>query len=475
MSETTGLNAPMPIEADVEVDVLVIGAGGCGLAAAIAAHEAGAEVAVVEKGNAIAGNTSRSSGSIPGAGTRFQAEKGIVDDAERFAADLLRVSGEHDAPHLTRRLAEVSAELVEWLADTARVELELIDTYRHVGHSVHRLHAPPDKRGVTLMDGLLREAERRDIPVAFGNPATSLIVADGAVLGAETENNQGERVRIAGKATILAVNGFGSDRELVRRYCPAAGEAEYAGAPTSEGEALRWGLPLGAATGNLGAYQGHASLADPHGVLVTWTLVEKGGIIVDSAGARFADESIGYSAFAEKEFLRSGPFYVIYDAAICEAVAANQEEFGKLVEMGGALAAEDAATLAARLGLDAAALEATLLAARQAAEGTAADRFGRTAWGNGALGGELRATRIVPALFHTQGGLAVDADARVLNTQGRPIPGLFAGGGAAAGISGREGSTGYVSGNGLLAALGLGLIAGRAAAAAAAETRREAC
>ncbi|MGJ3261836.1 MAG: FAD-dependent oxidoreductase [Salinarimonas sp.] len=449
------------------MDVLVIGAGGCGLAAAIAAHETGADVAVVEKGAAIAGNTSLSSGSIPGAGTRFQAERGIVDDARRFTDDLMRVSGEHDAPHLTQRLATISAELIEWLVDTAGLELELIETYRHVGHSVHRLHAPRDKRGATVMEGLLREAERRDVPIAFGNPATSLIVADGRVVGAQTQNNQGEKVRISSKATILAVNGFGRNAELVRRYCPAASGAEYAGAPTSEGEALRWGMELGAATANVGAYQGHASFADPHGVLVTWTLVEKGGVVVDSTGARFGDESVGYSAFAEQELARRGPFYVIYDAAICETVAANQQEFGKLVELGGAVAADTSSALAARIGLDAETLGATLDAARRAAAGGAPDRFGRVAWGNGPLGQSLRATRIVPALFHTQGGLAVDTDARVLDTHGRPIPGLYAGGGAAAGISGREGGAGYASGNGLLAALGLGLIAGRAAAAEA--------
>ncbi|WP_051241428.1 FAD-dependent oxidoreductase [Stappia stellulata] len=475
MSDPSPPSTSGTVEADIAVDVLVIGAGGCGLVAAIAAHEAGADVAVVEKGHAIAGNTSLSSGSIPGAGTRFQVERGISDDPARFAADLFRVSGDHDAPHLTQRLAETSAELVEWLVDTAGVDLELIDTYRHVGHSVHRLHAPRDKRGTTLMEDLQREVERREIPIAFGNPATSLITAEGAVVGAQTENNRRERVRISSKATILAVNGFGRNRELLRRYCPIAVEAEYAGAATSEGEALRWGLGLGAATGNLGAYQGHASFADPHGVLVTWTLVEKGGIIVDASGARIADESVGYSAFAEQELRRAGPFYVIYDAAICDAVARNQEEFGKLVEIGGAVAADDAEALAARIGFDPSVLADTLGAARAAATGDAPDRFGRTAWGNGPLGQPLRATRITPALFHTQGGLAVDATGRVLDVDGRPIPGLFAGGGAAAGISGRQGSGGYASGNGLLCALGLGFITGRAAAApVGGETRREA-
>jgi fumarate reductase flavoprotein subunit len=121
-------------------------------------------------------------------------------------------------------------------------------------------------------------------------------------------------------------------------------------------------------------------------------------------------------------------------------------------------------TLAAELGLPADAFAATLDAARAAASGRQDDPFGRADWGFGPIGLPLCATQIEPALFHTQGGLRVDAEARVLDGAGRPIPGLYAGGGAATGISGRVGGGGYMSGNGLLSALGLGLIAGRTAA-----------
>jgi len=99
-----------------------------------------------------------------------------------------------------------------------------------------------------------------------------------------------------------------------------------------------------------------------------------------------------------------------------------------------------------------------------AARGHRPDTLGRKAWGLGPLQAPFVATRIAPALFHTQGGLLVDEEARVLRANGGIVPGLYAGGGAAAGISGRAGGAGYASGNGLLAALGLGFIAGRAAA-----------
>ena len=257
---------------------------------------------------------------------------------------------------------------------------------------------------------------------------------------------------------------------MLPRTVPEARGTTYGGAPGSTGEALVWGQALGAATGNLGAYQGHAGLAARSGALVTWTVVERGGLIVDRHGRRIGDETRGYSAFAGVEAAADAPLFMIYDARIEADVAAGQPEFAEIAAMGDAAAGGDAAALAARIGVPAEGLAATLLEAAAAAAG-GADAFGRTEWGFGPLGAPLRATGITPALFHTQGGLMVDGDGRVLRSDGRPIAGLYAGGGAAAGISGRAGGGGYVSGNGLLAALGLGYLAGRAAARESADAQ----
>ena len=454
----------MPDGFDTSVDVLVIGAGGCGLVAAVAASDLGCDVAVVEKQERLQGNTLLSSGSIPGAGTRFQRALGIVDTPAVFEADLRACSGPHDAMHLVGRLASLSASLVEWLVDVAGVELTLIDTYRHVGHSVNRLHAPPDRRGATLIEDLHRATRARDIPIAFGNPARDLIVETGRVVGATTENAQGTRARIGAASVILAVNGFGGASALLRRHCPAAAGAGYAGSTGSEGEAILWGENVGAAFGNMGAYQAHSSLAYPHGTLVTWTVMEKGGLIVDGEGRRIGDETLGYSAFADLEFAHRGPFFVIYDDRIAESVGIRQPEFAELGAIGGFVSADTAQELAGRIGVDPATLEQTVADAAQAAAGAAPDRFGRGDWGLGSLSGRLRATRVVPAILHTQGGVMVDDEARVLRPGGGIVPGLYAGGGAAVGISGLTGSAGYASGNGLLSALGLGCVAGHAAA-----------
>jgi fumarate reductase flavoprotein subunit len=452
----------MNVEFDIEVDVLVIGAGGCGLVAAIAADDAGAKTAVLEKLERPGGNTSLSSGSIPGAGTRFQAAAGVTDDALRFRADLMRVSGAHDAPHVEAVLAERSAELVEWLVDCAGVNLELVETYRHVGHSVARLHAPPSRDGADLVRDLERTVEERGIPVACGQPAVRLLVSDDRVIGAQTRDRRSETTLVGARSVILASNGFGANRPLLAEMCPLAVAAQYAGAIGSEGEALTWGQELRAATGNTAAFQGHAALASRNGALVTWTVVERGAVIVDCDGRRIADETIGYSAFAARELAARGPFHMIYDTRIANNVRAGQPSFEEVCQPGVMIVAETLQDLATRLDLDAATLQETIADASQAVAG-AEDAFTRRDWGLGALVPPFCATRIEPALFHTQGGLMVDSAARVLRDDGTPINGLFAGGGAAVGISGRSGSDGYTSGNGLLSALGLGYIAGRTA------------
>jgi hypothetical protein len=235
------------------LDVLVIGAGACGLAAAIAAHDAGADVAVIEKLDRPGGNSALSTGSVPAAGTRFQRDAGIADSPDRFIEDLMRTGGPTDCPHLVRRLVETSAATVEWLVDSVGARMTLVTAYKHVGHSVPRLHAPASRRGRDLVDDLLAAVEKRGIPLAVGNGARELIAdASGGVIGADVDAN-GEQQRILARKTVLAVNGFAGNRDLVARFCPEISGAQYFGARGSTGEAVLWGEKVGAALGNIGA------------------------------------------------------------------------------------------------------------------------------------------------------------------------------------------------------------------------------
>ncbi|OYU47155.1 MAG: FAD-binding dehydrogenase [Rhizobiales bacterium PAR1] len=445
-----------------DVDVLVIGAGACGLAAAIAAHDAGASVAIVEKRERPGGNSSLSTGSVPAANSRFQREAGLTDSPEKMVADLMGIAKETEDLALVRRMAEVSAETVEWLVDTVGARIVLITAYKHIGHSIQRLHAPVSRRGQDLVDDFLAAIAKREIPLAVGNAVEDLIVENGTVLGARVNAGEGA-FEIRAQKTILAVNGFAADPTLVKQYCPEIAGAQYFGALGSHGEAVRWGLKIGAALANMGAYQGYAAVAYPHGSLLSWTTMEKGGILVGADAKRFGDESLGYSGYA-RVVLEQGEYaFAVFDQKIFE-VAALEEEFMELVRYGGVKKAETLPELAAMFELDGTELVHAVEAYNLAANGEAKDTFGRSNFGLGALKGPFYGCRVVPGLFHTQGGLRVDGNARVLCTDGTPVPGLFAGGGAAAGISGKAGALGYASGNGLLTAIALGRLAGLTAA-----------
>jgi fumarate reductase flavoprotein subunit len=461
----------MVLSSAADVDVLVVGAGACGLAAAIAAHDAGAGVAIIEKRDRPGGNSSLSTGSVPAAGTRFQRAAGIADSTEQFVADLVRTGGPTDCPDLLRRLATTSAETVEWLVDSAGARMALVTAYKHVGHSVPRLHAPVSRRGQDLVDDLLAAVEARGIPLAVRNGARALLAGDaGRVTGAEVETGDGQRHQITARKVILAVNGFAGNRALVARFCPEVSGAQYFGARGSEGEAVLWGEQLGAALGNIGAYQGYAAVSDPHGSLLSWTTIEKGGVIVNGNGHRFGDESAGYSGYTPNVMAQGGACFAIFDQKIFD-IAAAEEEFVELANYGGVKKADTPQALAALHRLDAAAVTAALDDYNKAARGAQADAFGRRDFALAPLSCPFYICRVVPGLFHTQGGLMVDIDGRVLRPNGKPIANLFAGGGAAAGLSGRTGAGGYASGNGLLSAVGLGRLAGLAAAS---EISREA-
>lgn len=442
-----------------DIEVLVVGAGACGMAAAIAAHDGGANVAIIEKMARPGGNSSLSTGSVPAAGSKYQKAAGIDDTPEAMVRDLLAISGGTDAPELVKRMAEVSAPTVEWLIDDLGARMQLITAYKHIGHSIQRLHAPISRRGQDLVDDLMSFVQKRDIPLALGNGAKELIAEHGAVAGVTM--NDGSAIRA--DKVILAVNGYAGNRDLVARFCPEIAGATYFGAHGSTGEAVLWGEAVGAGLANMAAYQGYAAVAHPHGSLLSWTTIEKGGILLNDRAERFGDESIGYSGYAKYVLAQGGFCYAVLDERIFQ-IASQEEEFVELAKYGGVKPADDIRALAKIYGLDAGKAVSAFDVYNAAASGKGADAFGRKDFGLAPLTGKLYGCRVVPGLFHTQGGLKIGMNAEVLKPDGSPVPNLFAGGGAAAGISGRAGARGYASGNGLLTAIALGRLAGIEAA-----------
>lgn len=449
---------------DGTAPVLVIGAGACGLTAALAARQAGAEVAVIERDPLPRGNTALSAGLIPAAGTRFQRAGGIDDDPAAFAADILAKTKGRADPAMVATVTQEAAPTIEWLADAARIDFRVLDDFRYPGHSALRMHAAPEGTGEGLLDRLARAAEHADVTLMTDAVVTALFAEDdGRIAGVQVTRPDGSADRVGCGALILACNGFGGNPAMVRAHCPEMADALYFGHPGNRGDAVLWGTALGAATRDMTGYQGHASVAHPHGILITWAVITEGGIQVNAGGRRFADESRGYSEQAVDVLAQPDRVaWVVFDERIA-AVARQFEDFRNAEAAGAVKWADTVPALAAAAGLPPAALAGTLDQAAACAGGGQACPFGRRFDPRSVLMAPYAAVKVTGALFHTQGGLAVDGDARVLRPDGSPLPNLYAGGGAACGLSGPA-PDGYLSGNGLLTATVLGRLAGRHAA-----------
>lgn len=450
------------VDWSAETDVLVVGGGGGGLVAALAARASGASVIVVEKSERLGGNTVLSSGSVPGAGTRFQREAGIEDSPELMISDVMARTNGTAPRHLVELLAHESAPLVEWLVDDIKAPLSLVPDLKKVGHSVPRTHAPPGRDAQLLFDALERAAVERDILLSTGIACNRLIVDDrGRVVGTVVQSRgQGTEDAVRARKVILAANGFGANREMLRQFCPEIAEAPYFGHLDNTGDAIRWGMELGARLCNMAAYQGHASVACPHGNLLSWTVMERGGFLVNIAGERFVNENLGYSGCASHVLAQpERTAFAVFDARTREYMM-SIPEFANLAQSGGVKMSDDVRTCAAAFGIPGERVAASL-AAYNAAVTRGADPLGRTHFGAAPLVAPFAMVRITAGLFHTQGGLEVDAHAQPVREDGTPIANLYAVGGSAVGISGADGGRGYVSANGLLSALGLGRVAGR--------------
>ena len=441
------------------VPIAIVGGGACGLVAALAAREAGVEALVLERDALPSGSTALSSGLIPAAATRWQQEKGVADSPVLFAADIARKNKGGADPGMVDFVARAAGPSIEWLADRHAVPFSLVEGFSYPGHAVLRMHGTPRRTGRELMDFLLAAAGRAGIELVTSAHVTTVFADAGRVVGIRLDRPDGTREEIGCGALVLGCNGYGGSKELVRRFIPEMADALYFGHPGNQGDALLWGEGLGGVGLDLGAYQGHGSVAEPHGILITWALMTEGGIQVNVEGRRFSNELRGYSEQAVDVLAQPGGIaFDVYDAR-CEAAALQFEDYRQAREAGSVREAESVEALAVALGLPAKSLVATL---REIDSGKP-DPFGRDFSKTPRLKPPYRGVRVTGALFHTQGGLAVDCDARVLQRDGTPLQNLFAGGGAARGVSGAT-VAGYLSGNGLLTAVTLGRAAGTAAA-----------
>lgn len=440
---------------DLDVDTLIIGAGACGLVAALAAQETEQSVLVLEADTVPRGSTALSAGLIPAAGTSLQSNAGIIDTPVRFAADIQAKAHHQNSAMLVKTLAEGSAPVIEWLMEHYGLPFSLVDDFDYPGHCQRRMHGLPTRSGVELIDALRTACESRDTLIACNRRAMTLHHEGKQVTGASVKTLDGTVETIGCKKLILACNGFGGNREMVAEHMPDIVDGLWFGHDGNRGDAVNWGESLGASIKHLSAYQGHGNVAHPHGILITWAVIMQGGIQVNNQGTRFWNESQGYSEAARAVLSQPGAQAItIFDERIA-AVARQFEDFKQAENTGAVQVAESIESLAERFSIPSDALTRTMTSLPS----DTSDEFGRV-FQHQALRPPYCAVRVTGALFHTQGGLEIDQYARVLHKDGSAFDNLYAGGGAACGVSGK-GDAGYLSGNGLLSAVVLGYQAGK--------------
>jgi len=441
---------------DLEVETLIIGAGACGMVAALAAHEAGQDVLLIEADPMPSGSTALSAGLVPAAGTRFQSAAGIDDSAARFAGDIQAKAHDENDLDLVMTMAETAGSVIEWLADSHGLPFSLVTDFDYPGHSRRRMHGLPTRSGQELIDTLRAQVEALDIPLICNRRANRLYSGGIRIFGAQLTLPDGSTETVGCDRLILACNGFGGNRAMVSEYMAEIDNAVWFGHDGNRGEAIHWGHALGAKTRHLGAYQGHGNVAHPHGILITWATITEGGVQVNTQGQRFWNESQGYSEAARAVLAQpDGVAWVVFDSRIAD-IARQFEDFKQAEKQGAVMTAETLEELAAKAGLPSDELSQTITEIPM----DGVDLFGRT-WGSTPLAPPFCAVKVTGALFHTQGGLEIDPlTAKVRRATQGTFDNLYAAGGAACGVSG-AGDSGYLSGNGLLAAMTLGYIAGR--------------
>ncbi|MEO7938082.1 MAG: FAD-dependent oxidoreductase [Burkholderiaceae bacterium] len=446
----------LPVDA-IHVPVVIVGAGACGLTAAIGLRARGVECVLVERDAQPSGSTALSSGFIPAAETRLQRALGIADSCETFAQDVQAKAHGDAAQHLVDAYTGAVAQAIDALEQQGIV-FEVLDGFLYPGHRARRMHAVPERTGAALMASLERTAQAAGADILTNALVRVLYLdADDRIRGVGFSRPDGTLEQLRCDVLLLACNGFAGDTAMVRELLPEMGDAAFACHVGNDGSAIRWARQIDARLADLGGYQGHGSWATPQNALMSWAVMMQGGVQINARGQRFHDETLGYSEAAVHVLAQPGGVaWNVLDAPLLD-LARGFPDFVELEKTGAVKTARNLDTLAQLIGCDAKVLHDTLAAVVPGKPDAMGRSFQRV------LQPPYHAVKVTGALFHTQGGLDIDAHCRVLHTSGTPFVNLLAAGGAARGVSGNA-VWGYLSGNGLLSAVGGGWIAARTAA-----------
>ena len=494
---------------DIEetVDVVVVGAGGAGMTAAITATDAGKKVIVVESQPIAGGNSVRSTGGMNAAKTPYQdknefaeaagVEKTLATAAEKYAdnatitALAATVKSQWDAyqanpqgyfdsvelmeldtliggkgknnPELVKALAENSAAAIEWLAS---IGADVKNVGAFGGASVKRIHRPVNADGKVTAVGayivpiLEKNLQDRNVQFLFDTTANEIIMKDGKAVGIKATGKDGNKVTINAKSVVIATGGFGANAEMVEKYKPELKGFATTNAEGAQGQGIEMATAVGAATVDMDQIQIHPTVhieEDGNAHLITEGLRGDGAILVNAEGKRFYDEvstrdKVSAAIIAQPD--KSAWLVVDQSMVDKSAVIAGYIKSGYTVT--GATYEE----LAKAMGVDEATFVSTMNTWNQAVEAKTDAEFNRTSFANPLTAAPYYAIKITPAVHHTMGGIVINPKAEVLNEKGEVISGLFAAGEVTGGVHGAN----RLGGNAVADFVVFGRISGQSAA-----------
>ena len=472
---------------DIEetVDVVIVGAGGAGMTAAITASKAGSKVVIIESQPIVGGNTVRSTGGLNAAKTPYQdknefkeaagVEKTLKTAAEKFAdnetitALAATVKSQWDAyqanpqgyfdspelmaldtmiggkgkndPELVKILTQNSAGAIEWLAS---IGAELKSVGAAGGASVKRIHRPVDENGKTAAVGayivpiLEKNVHDAGVEVITDTTAKKLLTENGKVVGVEAEGKDGNKVVIHAKSVIMATGGFGANHEMVEKYKPELKGFATTNAEGAQGQGIDMATAVGAATVDMDQIQIHPTVhidEDGNAHLITEGVRGDGAILVNKEGKRFFDEVQTRDKVSAAEIQQTdGEAWLILDQKMVDGAAVYQG----YVNSGYAKTGKTIEELAKNINVDPATLAETMKNWAEIYANKVDPEFGRTSFSaeNALDQAPYYAILVKPGIHHTMGGLKINTNTEVLNEKGEVISGLFAAGEVTGGIHG---------------------------------------
>ena len=491
-------------DSTVDADVVVVGAGGAGMTAAITAAAEGKSVVILESQSMVGGNSVRATGGMNAGKTVYQDENEFGESAgvektlktaaekyadnetitalaktvsEQWAAYQANPTGYFDSvelmeldtmiggkgindPELVETLCANSADAIDWL-DEHGITLHNVSSFG--GASVKRIHRPVNAEGKTVSVGsymipLLQEnCEKAGVKMMLDTTATEILTdANGAAVGVKATGASGETVTVNAKAVILASGGFGANLDMVVKYKPELKGFMTTNAPGIQGQGIEMAQAIGAATVDMDQIQIHPTVEANTAALITEGLRGDGAILINEEGQRFIDEVGTRDVVSAAEIAQTGSYsWLVVDQAMADASSVIQGYIKKGYTVTGATYEE----LGKAMGVDAAAFAETMEKWNGCVEAKNDPDFGRTSFANPLNTAPYYAVKVTAGVHHTMGGLKINANTEVLNEKGEVIPGLFAAGEVTGGVHGAN----RLGGNAVADFTVFGRIAGAAA------------